>query len=253
MSIQNPRHGEYVGYTKDLCRCDLCRAANRRYKNKLKASKTGLPAGDPRHGSALGYDYHRCRCPLCTAVHRENNRKSYRKMQQTVLGDDDPRHGKVNTYNSYGCRCEKCVDAQRRQADAWRNSNPESYRASKAAWASKNPEASTKGTKRYDRRKADANCGCVTSNTLLEVWHLNDGLCTYCGDPGKSYDHVIPLAGGGQHCVANIRLSCTRCNSTKGSRSVEYLLERLQQLGVSPVVETALPPSLRCPKLQVAA
>ncbi len=42
--------------------------------------------------------------------------------------------------------------------------------------------------------------------------------CHYCGGPGGSVDHFIPLARGGAHVFDNLRPACGRCNSRKRDR-----------------------------------
>jgi 5-methylcytosine-specific restriction endonuclease McrA len=59
------------------------------------------------------------------------------------------------------------------------------------------------------------------------------GICTYChrkgtaaADPdGKFWvrDHIVPRCRGGR-AKDNLALACTRCNSRKGSKSVEDFL-----------------------------
>lgn len=49
---------------------------------------------------------------------------------------------------------------------------------------------------------------------------MRDGSrCTQCGtDRNLSVDHVVPLARGGTHSLANLRTLCVPCNSRKGAR-----------------------------------
>lgn len=42
--------------------------------------------------------------------------------------------------------------------------------------------------------------------------------CWMCGGPYEEADHVIPLALGGPHCLANLRPACKSCNSAKGAK-----------------------------------
>ena len=60
--------------------------------------------------------------------------------------------------------------------------------------------------KRRMRQEAGARCGyCLTSETLL-------------GMP-MEFEHLTPLAGGGQTVEENLWLSCRRCNEIKGSQT----------------------------------
>lgn len=52
--------------------------------------------------------------------------------------------------------------------------------------------------------------------------------CVYCGVDIKesfSIDHIIPLSKGGTNDIENIDLVCKSCNTKKGTRSKERMLE----------------------------
>src|SRR5262249_18005029 len=48
--------------------------------------------------------------------------------------------------------------------------------------------------------------------------------CLCCRAKSRSLvpDHVVPLAKGGPHHISNIQPLCSRCNSIKGTNSVDY-------------------------------
>jgi len=66
-----PVHGKLGTYTNHGCRCDLCRAALRKYSRKMaaRASLGTVPAW--AHGTTTGYQYG-CRCDPCRV---ENSRR----------------------------------------------------------------------------------------------------------------------------------------------------------------------------------
>lgn len=51
--------------------------------------------------------------------------------------------------------------------------------------------------------------------------------CYLCGHPVEEsnieIDHVVPLARGGEHTYANLRVACQRCNRRKGTKLVAEL------------------------------
>ena len=51
------------------------------------------------------------------------------------------------------------------------------------------------------------------------------GVCAACGEPGESweYDHVIPLALGGEDSVANLEAVHTACHRQKTSLDVKRI------------------------------
>ena len=63
-----------------------------------------------------------------------------------------------------------------------------------------------------------------------------EGLCNGCkGDfPFKLYevDHIVPQSKGGTDHLDNLQLLCSHCNHVKGSQPQEYLVARLQKLGI---------------------
>jgi len=66
--------------------------------------------------------------------------------------------------------------------------------------------------------------------TRLAVY-LRDGLaCAYCGatvEDGATLtlDHVVPASKGGSNDPANLVTCCSRCNSSRGTRSVPQFAE----------------------------
>jgi len=61
----------------------------------------------------------------------------------------------------------------------------------------------------------------------LEVLQRDQWTCFYCQMPATTVDHVIPIkAGGDPIAYDNLVSCCTRCNSSKGSRSEGVFLAR---------------------------
>ena len=52
---------------------------------------------------------------------------------------------------------------------------------------------------------------------------IDGDVCHYCGeeltDSTRSFDHVVPLAEGGRHALANLVLSCIDCNGRRGMKN----------------------------------
>lgn len=47
--------------------------------------------------------------------------------------------------------------------------------------------------------------------------------CVYCGNKATTIDHVHPQSKGGGNSFSNCVASCVKCNSKKGSKSLEEL------------------------------
>jgi 5-methylcytosine-specific restriction endonuclease McrA len=44
--------------------------------------------------------------------------------------------------------------------------------------------------------------------------------CAYCGGPARTGDHVKPLSKGGRTASTNVVAASSRCNTSKGDRSL---------------------------------
>jgi len=60
---------------------------------------------------------------------------------------------------------------------------------------------------------------------LLEKW---DRQCAYCGTKNVSLqvEHIHPKAKGGSNSIANLTLSCEKCNLKKGTRDIKDFLKK---------------------------
>jgi hypothetical protein len=76
--------------------------------------------------------------------------------------------------------------------------------------------------------------------TFYSLFLRDKGVCYICGcqcdwedkkttpsgytHPGETYpsiDHVLPIARGGKHSWANVRLACIKCNSLKSDKLID--------------------------------
>ena len=85
------------------------------------------------------------------------------------------------------------------------------------------------------RRRADKQAriraekmGAVAVHVELDEIIKRDGnRCYLCGKETSvhdvSFEHVVPLIGGGSHTPENIRLAHRVCNSKKGAKSLSQL------------------------------
>lgn len=93
-----------------------------------------------------------------------------------------------------------------------------------------NPGTKKTVDQRRRARKLDADCGCVDAAALSLVVEAYGNACVYCQGPVEHIDHLVPLAGGGRHCVSNLRPACGGCNTSKGASDLDDWLARRPDL-----------------------
>jgi hypothetical protein len=54
-----------------------------------------------------------------------------------------------------------------------------------------------------------------------EILERDGGVCTYCGEPANSVDHVVPSSRGGTNDPDNLKAACMDCNRRKNAYTPE--------------------------------
>lgn len=117
---------------------------------------------------------------------------------------------------------------------AWQATHPERIAEIKAKWRRNNLAARRETA---NRRRVRLRQGEVEVISRQEVYDRDKGLCGFClaavrmevrfPDPlSPSLDHIIPVALGGSHTKANLRLTHLRCNVSAGWRVREIVQGR---------------------------
>lgn len=115
-------------------------------------------------------------------------------------------------------RCKQCdvaVTIARQRAD------PRTYAARLDAWRERNPErAAANSRKGTSARRARIREAFVEQIDSFVVYDRDEGICGICQEsvPRDHFDvdHVVPLALGGEHSYANVRLTHVSCNRSRG-------------------------------------
>jgi len=136
----------------------------------------------------------------------------------------------------------------------WKRRNPEKVAQQRARWKEANPdwmERYAEGTKRarrnwkknnpeavieHDHRRRarlSGGGGSYTQDEIRALYAGQEGLCAnqHCRtdlSSGFHRDHVTPIAAGGSNYITNIQLLCGLCNTMKGARPMEWLLNRTE-------------------------
>src|SRR5262249_16763666 len=76
-------------------------------------------------------------------------------------------------------------------------------------------------------RRSSSNPRYIPARVNREVWRRDGGQCTFKGDGGHrcearrdlEFDHIVPVARGGESTPANLRLRCRAHNQLEAERT----------------------------------
>lgn len=120
----------------------------------------------------------------------------------------------------------------------WQKNNKERRRINFKNWLIKNPGKQSEYVKEYHKRHPEQ----VTKSSrarrklfetiegtfnLLEWTNLCNkfqNTCLWCGATGikLTIDHVVPVSKGGTNYISNIQPLCSRCNSRKNNKIIDF-------------------------------
>lgn len=121
-------------------------------------------------------------------------------------------------------------EANAARAKAWREKNPERFKASLRLWYAENPEKALENRRRWRRENVERDRelarrryylrrgGGPEAAAYAEI--LRADPCSYCGEPGGTADHIIPVAQGGANDWSNLTGACGPCNSSKSASTM---------------------------------
>jgi 5-methylcytosine-specific restriction endonuclease McrA len=104
--------------------------------------------------------------------------------------------------------------------------NKERYKRSAKSWLENNRAVRRQISRRYKiKRKEWELRGSFSQNEWEELVELTGGVCVRClkSDVKLTQDHIVPLSKGGINNISNIQPLCGPCNSSKGTKSTNYL------------------------------
>lgn len=170
-------------------------------------------------------------CKSCAAASqrawRKRNRdrlKEYRAERADVIREQkraaywrDPESMRERSRAYAAKNRERLRDAQRERV-----ADPE-YREKmrEAERVRGNTEAKVRARFSYKMRKLGAP---LTADAAAIEAVVRRDPCAYCGDPGGTLDHIVPLSAGGDSDWTNLSGACARCNSSKGAKSLLQFL-----------------------------
>lgn len=146
-------------------------------------------------------------------IEKENERK--RKWRK-----DNPEKEKQHNLNFR----LKNIESEREKDRIYRALHLEKAREAVRRWFRNNPE---KDAIRHNVRRARfyGGGGKYTIDEWRELCDKYENRCLKCGEQKPlTADHVLPLIHGGKNCIENIQPLCRSCNSSKGTKHIDYRL-----------------------------
>lgn len=111
-------------------------------------------------------------------------------------------------------------------AREWKRANREKARASYHRWAKAHPDRARLRVAERKARLAAATTVDFTEDQLTQRMSMFGFRCWMCGGDYDHNDHVIAIARGGPHCLANLRPACESCNCSKGAKDWRLFVPR---------------------------
>ena len=146
------------------------------------------------------------------------------------------KNGKIFKYT-----CKDCTrihqktygqsEAGRAAQKKWRES--EAGKAKIKAWEQSEAGKAVRARIKAKRRSKDVSVvNDLTTGQWEQIIKDQNHCCNGCGvsfeETTACKDHIIPVFDGGGLTEDNVQALCGSCNSTKGSRSMQYLLDMVE-------------------------
>lgn len=175
-------------------------------------------------------------CYDCASSWRQCNKEKI--AADYVLWRDANRES-LNEYHRgwYADNLEQARAGSREASRKKRDKDPEGYARAALAFYHKKMEdpefrelhSHRSKNNRAKRMKAD---GSFTQGDVIRIHADQHHKCAICGvdtTNGFHIDHITPLSRGGSNWPANLQILCRRCNSSKGSKTMDEFYEMLRR------------------------
>jgi 5-methylcytosine-specific restriction endonuclease McrA len=241
-------HGTVSGYTNGKCRCDECKQAHREkaaeYKaanrERINAKRRADYAEDPRVKESLEAwrranpekvkEYDRRKREKHRDRIREYHRARYLLSREAFIAraakwkKENPEAARASAARSRAKHGDEHRAAARERARRNYAADPQKFKDRFNTWAQ-----SSRGRAWFTDNRARRRGAPFTEEALAWVESLVDPLCTYCGEPANSIDHIVPIINGGTSERENLTPACMDCNRRKSKMSVESFLKTLEK------------------------
>lgn len=165
----------------------------------------------------------------CKACVKEYSRKYYKKNQTKCL-ERNRSFLKLNPEYHSEYYVENKEEILKKNT-TYNKKNRDRINTNAGTWRKKNPnKVSSYLNKRRTRKQG--NGGSYNVGEWQRLKEETGNICLCCGISGNevtlTVDHVIPISRGGRNCVENLQPLCQSCNSSKGTKSIDYRKEKIR-------------------------
>lgn len=139
-----------------------------------------------------------------------NRRQSYQRNLDKVL----------EYSKEYYLKNRKFLDEYRKN---WKKNNQDKSRQYSKSYRDRHPEIVTLSTKKR-RERLNSIQGTFTLAEWNSLCDSYGNRCLKCGrgDVKLTIDHIIPISKNGSNSIDNIQPLCQSCNSSKGTKIIDY-------------------------------
>lgn len=157
--------------------------------------------------------------PVCRDCEKVQKRAYYETNRERLLAETRRQNALNPEKNRRKAREWQRLNRDRASTRqrAWRDVNADLVRQWGQSFARRHPDRVRTNTAKQRARRRGAATIPFTAAQLAQRMSMFAG-CWMCGGPREAIDHVKPLNKGGTHCLSNLRISCSHCNTSKGDR-----------------------------------
>jgi 5-methylcytosine-specific restriction endonuclease McrA len=175
------------------------------------------------------YAANKAKVLAANAKSREKNAEKVREHKQLAyLAQRDRPEFKerLRQYTALRAPEKRAYDA------AYRAQNAERLDGIKKAWRARNADIVRAIRSTYKARRRKAMEGGDSSAQIAAWLRQQARVCFWCeADCADKFhiDHVMPLARGGKHQVANLCIACPRCNLRKNAKHPDNFRQEIER------------------------